>query len=116
MAYTDELLGLALHDESFLLPLLTAGHSTPPESCLDPKTHLLVRLSALLALDAAPASYVSIVTAATEAGATIEEIVDTLLAVVNVIGIARTVSAASELALAVGFDIDHAIEDVHATS
>ena len=112
MGYRDDLLRLALNDESFILPLLGPNARTGQPSSLDDKAYELVRLSALLALDAPPASYVCVVSAATAAGATVEEIVDTLLAIANVIGIARTVSAASELSLAIGFDIDRAIETV----
>lgn len=43
-------------------------------------------------------------------GATVEEIVGVLIAVAPTVGVARIVSAAPELALAVGYDIDSALE------
>ena len=41
-------------------------------------------------------------------GATEEEIIDVLLAVAPVVGLARLTSAAPELALALGYDVDQA--------
>jgi 4-carboxymuconolactone decarboxylase len=46
------------------------------------------------------------------AGATDEEIVGTLIAVTPVAGVTRAVWAAPELALALGYDIDEAVETV----
>lgn len=80
-------------------------------SRLDRKTHALVRLGALIVLDAAPQSYASSVEAALLAGATREEIVGTLIAAMPVVGSARVVSAAPKLGLALGYDLDAALED-----
>ena len=44
------------------------------------------------------------------AGATVDEIVGVLIAVAPNVGLARIVSAASEVALAIGYDIDAALE------
>jgi hypothetical protein len=43
------------------------------------------------------------------AGASLQEIVGVLIAVAPAVGVARTVSAAPELALAIGYDIDLAL-------
>ena len=48
---------------------------------LDPKTHALVRLGALIAVDAAPPSYLDVIEPARRAGATDEELVGCLVAV-----------------------------------
>jgi alkylhydroperoxidase/carboxymuconolactone decarboxylase family protein YurZ len=104
------LLSLALNDEEFIDSVLAMRPEDAEASGLDPKAHALVRLGALLALDAAPASYQSVVGAALAAGASVEEIVGVLIAVAPTVGIARIVSAAPELALAVGYDIDSALE------
>ena len=77
---------------------------------LDQKTHALVRLGASLAIDAAPSSYQSNVELALAAGASIDEIVGTLIAVAPTVGLARVVSAAPELALALGYDVEAALE------
>jgi hypothetical protein len=69
-----------------------------------------VQIAALLAAGAAPASYASVVRLAERAGVSAPEVVGVLVAVTRHIGIARTVSAAPELALALGFDIDDVLE------
>jgi hypothetical protein len=48
------------------------------------------------------------------AGAGIDEIVGTLIAVAPTVGLVRTVSAAPELALALDYDIDAALETTDA--
>ena len=62
------------------------------------------------AVDAAPISYQSSVELALAAGATVDEIVGCLIAVAPIIGLARVVSAAPELALALGYDVEAALE------
>jgi alkylhydroperoxidase/carboxymuconolactone decarboxylase family protein YurZ len=107
--YKETLRRLALSDERFIQSELGMGRTVHP-SCLDQKTHALVRLGATLALDASPSSYQSAVEPALAAGASIDEIVGTLIAVAPTLGLARIVSAAPELALALGYDVDAAIE------
>jgi alkylhydroperoxidase/carboxymuconolactone decarboxylase family protein YurZ len=77
---------------------------------LDPKACALVRLGALLALDAGCASYQWGVQWALAAGATADEIVGTLMAVAPIIGVTRVVAAAPGFALALGYDVDAALE------
>jgi alkylhydroperoxidase/carboxymuconolactone decarboxylase family protein YurZ len=108
--YKEILRRLALSDERFVEAELRMGLDTVRVSRLDPKTHALVRLGASLAIDAAPSSYQSAVEPALAAGASIDEIVGTLIAVAPTVGLARVVSAAPELALALGYDVDAAIE------
>ncbi len=67
------------------------------ESGLDPKTFMLVRLAALVALDAGPASWLMNIEASGEAGLDPEMVLGTLVAVLPVIGTARVVSAASNI-------------------
>jgi hypothetical protein len=54
--------------------------------------------------------------AALAAGATDDEIVGTLLAVTPIPGLTQAVSAAPELAIALGYDIDEAVERPAASS
>jgi alkylhydroperoxidase/carboxymuconolactone decarboxylase family protein YurZ len=110
MQHEDELLSLALNDDAFVSSVLSQAGTSGSMSHLDPKSRALVRLAAMLALDATPACYVSVVEDAIDSGAGSDEIVGTLLTVGDVIGMARLVSAAPKLALAVGFDIDAALE------
>jgi alkylhydroperoxidase/carboxymuconolactone decarboxylase family protein YurZ len=108
--YKQTLRCLALNDERFVQSVLGMSPDTFEVSHLDHKTHALVRLGACLAIDSAPSSYQANVEAALIAGASIDEIVGTLMAVAPTIGLARVVSAAPELALALGYDVDAALE------
>ena len=108
--YKETLRRLTLSDQTFVAAVLGMGRDTVEVSQLDPKTHALARLSASLAVDAAPTSYQSSVGLAMTAGATVDEIVGCLIAVAPVIGLARVVSAAPELALALGYDVDADLE------
>ena len=84
---------------------------------LDERAAALVRLGALVALHAAPASYRGGVDRALAAGASVDDVVATLTIVARTVGLARVVSAAPDLALALGYDIDRALEaldDPHA--
>ena len=108
--YKENLRRLALNDERFVDSVLGMGRDTVEVSQLDQKTHALVRLAASLAMDAALSSYQSTVEMALAAGASFDEIVGTLIAVAPTVGLTRAVSAAPELALALGYDVDAALE------
>ena len=108
--YEDRLRSLALNDERFVRSVLGMELNTVEASHLDSKTHALVRLGAMLAIDTAPSSYQSSVEAALAAGATVDEVVGAVIAVAPTVGLARVVSAAPELALALGYDVDAALE------
>jgi 4-carboxymuconolactone decarboxylase len=79
-------------------------------SGLDPKTHALVRLGALIALDASQSSFQWNAATALASGATVDEIVGVLIAVAPTVGVARVVSAAPAVAAAIGYDLDRALE------
>lgn len=70
---------------------------TLERSGLDAETYALVRIAALVAMDAAPVSYLLNIGAASEIGVPLEKIQGTLVAVAPVVGSARVVSAASKL-------------------
>jgi 4-carboxymuconolactone decarboxylase len=57
---------------------------------------------------AAPSSYQATTAEALTAGATVDEVVGTLIAVGPTVGLARVVSAALKLAVALGYDLDEA--------
>jgi alkylhydroperoxidase/carboxymuconolactone decarboxylase family protein YurZ len=107
--YTDRLRKLALSDEVLVAALL-AGEPTREASGLSDKTHALVRLSTTFAVDAGQASYQLAVERALAAGATPDEIAGTLLAVVCLTGVPKAVAAAPKLALALGYDVEAALE------
>jgi len=108
--YQERLRSLALNDDEFVQSVLGMGRDTVEASRLDPKTHALVRLAALLAVDAAPSSYHAGAQSALAAGASVDEIVGILIAVAPAVGLARVVSAAPDLAFALGYDVDAALE------
>lgn len=108
--HEDALRKMALGDERFVEDILSMDPSAIDASTLDPKTHALVRLGALIALDAAPASYQWASSMARASGASLDEIVGVLIAVAPAVGLAKIVSAAPEVALAIGYDIDAALE------
>jgi alkylhydroperoxidase/carboxymuconolactone decarboxylase family protein YurZ len=97
---------LALNDEHFAEDCAARAESAK----LDPKTEALVRLGALVAVGGAVPSYGAEVDAAVSAGATAAEIVEVLLDVVSVVGLPCVVAAAPSLALALGYDINDALE------
>ena len=110
--YRATLRRLALRDDRFIEQLLTEECRSSLEAELDARSRALVQIGALIALDAAPPSYRSAAEAALRAGATREEVVDTLLAVLPIVGAARVVSAAPNLALALGYDTAEALETI----
>jgi alkylhydroperoxidase/carboxymuconolactone decarboxylase family protein YurZ len=69
-------------------------------STLDRQTHRLVRLAALVATDAGPASYRAHLGAAGTTGLSMTEVLGVLVAIAPVVGSARVLSAASALARA----------------
>jgi 4-carboxymuconolactone decarboxylase len=108
--YQERLRSLALSDDHCVGSVLGMSQDTVEVSRLQPKTHALVRLAALLAVDAGQSSYNASVDVALASGASLDEIVGILIAVVPTIGLGRVVSAAPELGLALGYDVNAALE------
>jgi 4-carboxymuconolactone decarboxylase len=103
---SDVIIGVAQHDVNALEGLFKARLDNLEASGLDPKTYSLANIAALIAADAAPASYVFQVAFALEAGVTPEEILGLLVALNPTVGNVRIVSAAAEIAFALGLDLD----------
>jgi 4-carboxymuconolactone decarboxylase len=108
--HEERLRRLVLHDKGCIQSMLGIHLSDNDAAGLDPKTQALVRLGGLVAMGAAPVSYHWAAEAALNAGATTEEVVGTLIAVAPISGLARVISATSEVALAIGYDLDQAFE------
>ncbi len=104
--YEQVLRGLAANDETLIESLLKMQMQNLAASGLDPKTHALVRIAALIAIDAAPASFAWQVTIARESGATPEEMLGVMVALAPTVGMARVVETAPELAYALGINLD----------
>ena len=107
--YKHHLRRLAVHDDA-LLDELAVGGSAGSTSVIDEKTTALMRVAATIAVDAAPHSFQHAITLALAAGATSDEIVASLEAVTPVTGAARVVQCAPKVALALGYDVDAALE------
>ena len=75
-------------------------------SNLDPETLMLVRLGALVAVDASAASYLLNLGAASELGFGADEIQGVLTAVAPIVGTARVVSASGKMMKALGIAIE----------
>jgi 4-carboxymuconolactone decarboxylase len=100
---------LAVHDETLLEASATEERSFPA-SVIDERTTALVRVAATIAVDPAPSSLQRAVAHALASGVTPDEVVATLEAVTPVTGAARVVQCAPKVALALGYDVDAALE------
>jgi 4-carboxymuconolactone decarboxylase len=106
--YKDALRRLTLNDERILESDAGIQACSPP--ALDAKTCALSRLGALAATQGTPTSYQWIVSSALDAGASVDEIVAVLMAIAPIVGVARVVQAAPDVALALGYDVEAALE------
>ena len=103
---------LAIIDETFVED--AAGTCLGPAGALtlDPRTALLLQLGALVATGASPECLQWSTGRAMAAGVADDEIADVLLAVAPVAGIGRVFSAAPEVAIALGYDVTAALEEL----
>jgi hypothetical protein len=74
-------------------------------STLDPAMLMLTRIAALVAIDAPPASYLLNAGVASEVGVTPEQLQQVFIAVAPIVGTARVVAAAGNVARALGIAI-----------
>ena len=88
---------IARGDAPVLEQLVAMNLDSLENSGLDEQTYFLVRLAALVALDAAPVSYLVNLGIAAEAGVTIEQAQGTLIAIAPVVGSAKVASAAGKI-------------------
>ena len=103
---TRDILGaLAMGDPDLLAAGLELRADWKARSRLDDRSYALVKLAALIALDAPPASYVWQVGNAIAEGASAEDIVGVLIAVAPQVGGPRIVSAAPEIMVALGLTL-----------
>jgi alkylhydroperoxidase/carboxymuconolactone decarboxylase family protein YurZ len=104
----DRLEGLATQEADMVASLLDMQLHNLEASGLDPRTYSLVKIAALIALDAPPASYIAQVGFALAEGVDPDEIISVLVAVAPQVGMPRVVAAAPELMLALGLELDEA--------
>jgi len=101
---------LTIGDPEVVAALAKRGTDELPLQRVDARTEALLRLGALIAIDAPSSSYRAVVAAAMRAGARLEELFAVLIAVAGEVGSARIVSAAPRIALAAGYDVESALE------
>jgi alkylhydroperoxidase/carboxymuconolactone decarboxylase family protein YurZ len=74
-------------------------------SAMDPALLIQVRFAALVAMDASPATYLFHLGAGAEAGLTLDDVQQVLIALAPLVGSARVVSASTKVARALGLAI-----------
>lgn len=83
-------------------------------SKLDPKTLMLVRLAALVSVDAPPASYLMNLGLGGKVGVEAEDVQQVMIGIAPVVGTARVAAAAGNIVRALGLAIavsDHDVSD-----
>jgi 4-carboxymuconolactone decarboxylase len=94
--------GVASGDVGLLDEVLGLREAQLQSTGLDARTFALVKIAALIALDAPPASYAWQIGNALQDGATAEDILAVLRAIAPQVGGPRVVAAAPEIMLALG--------------
>jgi 4-carboxymuconolactone decarboxylase len=109
--FQDTLRRLAIIDEGFVEGQAGLGLDPAQASALDPKTAALLHVAVCVAIGS-PAMCLEWSTGrALAAGASEDEITDVLLAIAPVGGLGRVVAAAPDVATALGYDIEAALEE-----
>jgi alkylhydroperoxidase/carboxymuconolactone decarboxylase family protein YurZ len=101
---------LAMIDEGFVEDDAGLDLGQVAVSALEPKTVALLRLGASVAIGSSAVCLEWSASRAMAAGASEDEIADVLLALIPVTGLSRVVSAAPDLATALGYDVSAALE------
>lgn len=104
-ATQQALFALSGGDLDLLAEGMKAREQWQQSSGLDPRTYSLVKIAALVAEDAPPASYLWQVANALDSGATPSEIVGVLRAIAPQVGGPKCVAAAPEIMLALGLSL-----------
>lgn len=94
-------------DEAPILGLLAKMTADSLEATgLDERTLMLVRIAALVSVDAPPASYLLNLGVAGEAGVDADQVQDVLAAVAPIVGTARVVSATGKMVRALDLKLE----------
>lgn len=101
----ESLAALALGQTSLLEQAEELREELRRGSGLDPRAYSLVKIAALVAVDAPPASYMWQVGEALEAGAGPRDVLGVLLAIAPQVGLPRVVAAAPEIMLALDLEL-----------
>ena len=109
--FQETLRRLAMIDEGFVEDQAGLGLGLAGTPALHPKTAALLQLGASVATGASPVCVQWSTGRALAAGATEEEIAAVLLVIAPVAGLGRVVCAAPDVAIALGYDIEAALDD-----
>jgi 4-carboxymuconolactone decarboxylase len=104
------LAALAMGDPNSLAAAVEVREDWRARSGLDARSFALVKIAALISLDAPPASYLWQVANALDAGATPEDIYGVLIAIAPQVGGPRLVAAAPEIMVALGLSLPDGFE------
>jgi alkylhydroperoxidase/carboxymuconolactone decarboxylase family protein YurZ len=111
VGFQETLRKLAMIHEHFVQDRAKLRLDLARTSALDPKTAALVVVGVAVAIGSSAVCVEWSATRALAAGANEEEIADVLLAIAPVAGLGRVVSAAPEVATALGYDVEAALEE-----
>jgi alkylhydroperoxidase/carboxymuconolactone decarboxylase family protein YurZ len=100
---------LTIGDRAYCRSLVST-ELQPSSHTLDPRSLALLRLGATMACGTSGPVWLQRVSDALESGLSSDEIVDALTTLAPTIGIDRVVAVAPDLAHALGFDVDAALE------
>ena len=95
----DQLRGLSEQDQTTIETLTKVQIRNTELSGLDPRTHSLCSMAALISIDAPLASYAWQAAVAIESGVTVDDIVGVLVTLAPTVGMARIVAAANKLSI-----------------
>ncbi len=98
-------------DEGFVEDEAGLGLGLVKTSALDPKTAALLQVAVSVAIGSPAVCLEWSTGRALAAGASEDEIADVLLAIALVAGLGRVVAAAPDVAIALGYDIEAALEE-----
>jgi 4-carboxymuconolactone decarboxylase len=108
----EAFLGLSVGDVDVLAQSLEAREQWRESSGLDARSYSMVKIAALVAVDAPPASYLWQVENAIADGVSPQEILGVLFAVAPQVGGPRVVAAAPEIMLALGLSLPDGPNDL----
>jgi alkylhydroperoxidase/carboxymuconolactone decarboxylase family protein YurZ len=109
--FQEMLRRMAIIDETFAEDQAGLNVGVPGPRLLDSKTVALVQMAALVAIGAPGVCLEWSINRALAAGATEEEVTEVLPAIVPAAGLGRVVGAVTEVADALGYDVEAALMD-----
>lgn len=106
----QELSGISTGDATLLAEAVGLREAQLARTGLDARTFALVKVAALIALDAPPASYAWQIANAIDEGVTAEDVLGVLRAVAPQVGGPKVVAAAPEIMVALGLALPDGAE------